>query len=223
MELSLDNLKVNTGHEHLQVNTDHEYLQLDPAILNSIDDVLKDYEKKKIVNLDELDEEIEGLLKLSIQNEMDQKVAEIARREESRRREETLGSKETSYSSPVLVIGNHSFARMNGTGNFINRDQGNVWCWGQSSSSIFQGTRGYSGHTGYYGVTGVHGYTGCYGITGTQGYTGTCGQGVTGPEYDRTALHRGYRTDYVEKTSDGFTVKCRVGKPIPRPGYTTNE
>ena len=177
MELSLDNLKINTDHKHLQVNENHEGLQLDPNILNSIDDILESYEKKKIVNLDDLDEEITALIrsKAALQTDMDQKIAEIARKEESRNREEDIGR----------------------------------------SSIFITGIRGYSGYTGLHGITGTGGSWGFQGATGTMSYggvTGTRGQGLTGTKLES------HCTDYTEKTSDGFTVRCRVGKPRPRSG-----
>lgn len=141
MELSLDNLKVDPNHEHFQFNADHENLHLDPNILNSIDKILDTYEKKKILNLDDLDEEIKGFMK-SIQNEMDQKVAEIASREESRRREENM---------PV---------RRSGVFRGIQGYSGYTGCYG-ITGTMGMGVTGYRGYTGTMGVTG-------YGITGIQ-------------------------------------------------------
>lgn len=184
MELSLNNLKVDPNHEHLQFNVDHADLQLDPAVLNTLDGILDSYEKKKVLNLDELDEEIKGLVDSALQKEMDQRVAEIARREESRRREESIPVKRTG---------------------------------------VFQGIRGFSGYTGCSGITGTCGYSGYYGITGTQGFTGSFGHGITGVQDSGRSFTRMGRSDYVEKTSDGFTVRCHVGKPQARSGYSVNE
>lgn len=179
-QLSLDNLKIDQNHEHLQFNVDHADLRLDPNILNSIEGVLDTYEKKKILDLDELDEELKGIINMSLQRDMDQKVAEIARRGKSRQREESITVRRTG---------------------------------------VFRGIQGYSGYTGCYGVTGTQGSTGFYGITGMQGSTGC--YGVTGTQgfYGVT----GYRREYIEETPDGFTVRCRVGKPQPRSGYISNE
>jgi hypothetical protein len=118
MELSLNNLEVNSEHDAFKV---------DMSAFESMEAVVKTYEKKKILDLDELDREI---------GKIAQRDKENLRQEESRLREE-------NSAGVPLEISNR----------FRQTFYGSTGTQGFTGYTGYRGVTGYQGFTGYQDYT----------------------------------------------------------------------